>query len=44
LAAELALQEAKLPADRVALLSTFEGTMMMDESGAHPPHGAPPRH
>ncbi len=43
LAAELAEQEAKLPAKYVALLSTFEGTMVMDESGAHPSadaHGA----
>jgi hypothetical protein len=36
LAADLAEQEAKLPAKHVALLSTFEGTMVMDESGAHP--------
>ena len=36
LAAELAEQEAKLPAKYVALLSIFKGTMVMDESGAHP--------
>jgi hypothetical protein len=38
--------EGKLPAQHVAMLSRFEGLLMMDGSGNHPPvgHGAHPRH
>ena len=41
LARKLAEAEAKLPASRLALFSKFEGTMMMNADGSHPPtrHG-----
>jgi hypothetical protein len=42
LSSQLAEQEAQLSAGYVALLSTFEGIVMMDQSGNHPPHQAHP--
>lgn len=37
LAAALAAIEAKLPRDRLALFARFEGTLMMNADGSHPP-------
>jgi hypothetical protein len=33
---ELAIAEGKLPPEQVAMLSRFEGVLMMDDSGNHP--------
>jgi hypothetical protein len=43
---DLAAAESNLPAQHVAMLSRFEGMLMMDGSGNHPPldHGAHARH
>jgi hypothetical protein len=43
---DLAAAEGKLPPQHVAMLSRFEGMLMMDGSGNHPPvdHGAHARH
>ena len=43
---ELAAAESKLPARHVAMLSRFEGMLMMDGSGNHPPvdHSAHAKH
>jgi hypothetical protein len=43
---ELAAAEGKLPAQQVAMFSRFEGMLMMDGSGNHPPvdHGAHAKH
>jgi hypothetical protein len=47
LAAKLSDAEAQLPKERVALFATFEGTVMMNADGGHPPvqhgqmHGTP---
>jgi hypothetical protein len=46
LAAKLSDAEARLPKERIALFATFEGTVMMNADGSHPPvqqgqmHGA----
>jgi hypothetical protein len=42
LAQQLAEAERRLPAATLALFAKFEGTLLMDASGAHPPaaHGA----
>ena len=37
LAARLAEAEAKIPAERLALFAKFDGIVMMDSSGQHPP-------
>jgi hypothetical protein len=46
LESDLAGAESKLPAQHVAMLSRFEGMVMMDASGNHPPvdHGAHAKH
>jgi hypothetical protein len=43
---DLAAAEGKLPRQHVAMLSRFEGMLMMDESGSHPPldHGSHANH
>ena len=43
---DLAAAEGKLPPQHVAMLSRFEGMLMMDGSGNHPPvdHGAHAKH
>jgi hypothetical protein len=43
---DLAAAESNLPAQHVAMLSRFEGMLMMDASGHHPPvgHAASPGH
>ena len=38
LARRLADAERKLPSERLALFSKFEGVVTMDTSGQHPPH------
>ena len=38
LARRLAEAERKMPPERLALFSKFEGIVMMDASGKHPPH------
>ncbi len=44
LAARLAEEEARQPAARLALFSTFEGMVRMDGDGQHPPHAAGSKH
>lgn len=42
LAAKLSEQEGKVAADRLALFAKFDGIVMMDQQGNHPPgHAAP---
>ena len=43
LAARLAEAESKLPRDRLAMFSKFEGTLMMNADGTHPPMQHPVR-
>lgn len=47
MARAVAVAEAALPAERVALFSRFDGVVMMDAEGNHPPahgHGAGHKH
>jgi hypothetical protein len=44
LSSKLAEAERHVTAERLALFATFEGTVMMDSSGGHPPDSHPGRH